>query len=173
MPGVGTHAKSGNLGVNSRTPCLGVLVLLKHEDTSALAQHKTVTISVPRPRGRGGIIIAGRKCAHRGEATDAKRRNRCLGAPGNHDIGIAIFNDSGGFPNAMKPGRAGGHDSQIRPLEAALDRELSTHQVDDRTRDKKRADLAGAASEIGIMRIFNERQAANPRSDHGTNTLGI
>ena len=58
VPCVSAHAKATDFSVNLGTARLGVFVLFQHHDTSAFAEHKTVTVFVPGARGRLRVIIA-------------------------------------------------------------------------------------------------------------------
>ena len=72
VAGIGAHAKPGELGLNPRAARFGVLVRLQHHDPGTLAQHKAITVAVPRARGGLGIVVAGGQGAHGGKAAHAQ-----------------------------------------------------------------------------------------------------
>ena len=57
--GIGAHAEADHFGIDVGAAPLGVLVLLEHNHTGALAQNEAVAVLVPRPRSRGRVVIAG------------------------------------------------------------------------------------------------------------------
>jgi len=71
--GVGAHAVTNHFRINLGTTSLGVLILFQHHDASALAQHETVAVLVPRPAGRGRIIVSGRQRTRSTEAAHTQR----------------------------------------------------------------------------------------------------
>ncbi len=49
--GVGTHTHPGQFAINTRATCRGVLVRFQDQDARALAEHETITVTVPRATG--------------------------------------------------------------------------------------------------------------------------
>ena len=62
MVGITTHAKTNQLCINFCTTGFGVFVFFQHHHTGAVAQHKTITVFVPRSAGLLWCIITGREC---------------------------------------------------------------------------------------------------------------
>jgi hypothetical protein len=55
--GVGGKSVSGELAVNLRAPCLGVLELFDHHHAGAFTHDESIPVAVERPRGLLGIVI--------------------------------------------------------------------------------------------------------------------
>jgi hypothetical protein len=80
----------------------------------------------------GGRGLRGRKAA------DAQGGDGAFSATGDHHIGVAVFDHTTRFTNAMQASGAGRDHRDVWPLEAKPYRHLSGHHVDDRGRYKKR-----------------------------------
>ena len=73
----------------------------------------------------------------------------------------------------MRPGRAGGDDGDIRPLDAVHDRQVAGDHVDDVAGHEERRDLARAAIEPGLVGHLDTAQTADSRTDGDACTCGI
>ncbi len=80
--------------------------LFKDEDARTFAHDKPISRSVPGPRRCRGGVIAGGECAHRCEASDRQRRNRCLAATTDHYVSITSFQDAEAFTDRVSARRA-------------------------------------------------------------------
>eukprot|EP01022_Parablepharisma_sp_SALTPOND_P036185 TRINITY_DN979_c0_g7_i1.p1 TRINITY_DN979_c0_g7~~TRINITY_DN979_c0_g7_i1.p1 ORF type:complete len:1344 (+),score=262.78 TRINITY_DN979_c0_g7_i1:3504-7535(+) len=167
------HAEAQQFSIDLGTTGLGVFVLFEHHHAGALAQHETIAILVPGTGGGCGVVVAGRQGAGRRETTNTQRRNTGFGAAGNHRICVTVHDHARGRADAMQAGGAGSDDRQVRPLQAELDGQVARDHVDDRGRDKERTDAARTTvGQFGVG-FFDQRQAANARTDHDANALGI
>ena len=174
MIGVAGHAVPGDLGVDLRPTGARVLVFLENEDAGALPHDKPVAVLVVRPTGLfRGVIEAGGHGPAVDEARDADRADRSLGAPGHHDVGVAIADHPGGVADGVGPCGAGRDDRMIRPLEAMADRHLSRGEVDQGRRDEEGADPAGALLVHFDGGFRDRRQPAYARPDDDAGALKI
>jgi hypothetical protein len=114
--GIRAHAETSQFAIDSRTASLGVLVLFKHQHTGTFTQDEAVAILVPRTAGRLRIIVARRQCPRRTETTKTERRNRTFGTAGNHDIRVAVLNQTTRIPNAVRSGGTGTDQAIFGPL---------------------------------------------------------
>ena len=102
-----------------RAALLGVLELLEDEHAGALAHDEAVAIDVERPRlAFSRLLVARRQRAHRVEAADAERRDRRLGAAGDHRVGVAALDEPHRLADRVRARRARRHVRQVRPLAA-------------------------------------------------------
>ena len=171
--GIRTHAVAREFTINARAALPGMLVLFEHEYAGALAEHKTVPVPIPGPRCRGRIVIARRKRAHRREAAHAQGRNRRFGATGDHDVGIAVFDQACGIPDRMQARRAGRHHRVGGPLQAEHDRELSRNQVDEGGGNEKRRNPARSALKILCLRFLDALKPADAGPDDRARAFGV
>ena len=87
--GVAGQAVADHLGIDFRAARLGPLIFLEHDDAGALAHDEAVAVLVIGPaRPLGLVVEVGRERPRLGEAGDADRADRRLGAAGEHDVGI-------------------------------------------------------------------------------------
>ena len=100
-------------------------------------------------------------------------RHGRLGTTGDHDIGITVFNEARGVADAMGRTGASADDGDVRAFIAIHDRKVARDHVDDRTRHKKRRNLADPRRIELVTRTFNHWQAADPRTDGDANPIGI
>ncbi|MNS72848.1 hypothetical protein D3C72_1062680 [compost metagenome] len=170
---VATHAEANQLRIDLGAACLGRLILLEHHHAGTLAQHEAVAVLVPRTRGCGRIVVAGGQRAGCGKAANAQRRNRRLGAAGQHRVGIAGLDQAGGQADAVQAGRAGRHGREVRALQAVIDRQMARDHVDDRARNEERRNPARAAIGQLHLRSFDHRQAADAGANQHADALGV
>ena len=57
--GVGTHAKTGEFGVDFRPTRLGMLIFFKNQHARTFRQHKAIAILIPRTAGSLRIVVTG------------------------------------------------------------------------------------------------------------------
>ena len=75
--------------------------------------------------------------------------------------------------DAVQPGGAGGHDREVRALEAKAHRHMTRDHVDDGGGHKKGRDAPRpAVGEFGVG-VFDEGQAPDARADDATDALGL
>ena len=88
MERVGGHPVADQLRVDGRAALLGELQFLEDDDAGAFAHDEAVALAIERTAGVQRIVVARRQRAHRGEAADAHRRDRRLGAARDHHVGV-------------------------------------------------------------------------------------
>ena len=86
--------------------------------------------------------------------------------PGNDDAMRAIQLYASGIADAMQARGACRDDGDVRTFEAEFHRHMPRNHVDDRARHKKRRDPAWSPTGQVCVGVFNQRQAANARTDH-------
>src|SRR6185312_4139476 len=107
---VGGDAVANQLGVDARTACLGVLVLLQHQHAAATGDDEAVAGGVVGTRGadRGVVVVAGQR-AHRVELR-GHAPVFLFAAAGEHHVLRAVADQVGGRADAVRRGGAGGGD---------------------------------------------------------------
>src|SRR5205823_5537138 len=171
--GVTAHSVTGELGVNLRAAPPRVLEFLEHHHSGPLSQNESVAIPGPGTARRRRIVVAGRQRARRGEAAHREQRDGRLGAAGDHHVAVAVLDETSGFPDAVRGGRASRHHRQIRTLQSVHDRQISGDHVDDRAGYEERRNLARAAFQHVVMGPFDHRQAADARADVDADARGV
>jgi hypothetical protein len=114
VEGVGAHAEAGQLGIDLRAARFACSY---SSSTSTPAPSPSTKPSRSLSQGRdaaGGIVVARGQRTRRREAADAQRRDRALGAAGDHHVGIAVLDQPRRLADAVQPGGAGGHDGEVR-----------------------------------------------------------
>ena len=118
-------------------------------DAGAFAQHEAVAVLVPRAGWRvAGSSLRVDSARAAAEAADAERRDRRLGAAGDHHVGVAVL-DQPRRPSPMQCVAVVQAVTIARfgPLAAELDRDMAGDHVDDRCRARRTArSRAGRAS---------------------------
>ena len=71
---IGRHTLAYHLGIDMRTTCLGVLIILHDEAGRTFAQHKAVARLRERTTGTLRVVVAGREGMERVEAADTGHR---------------------------------------------------------------------------------------------------
>src|SRR6202044_1381618 len=80
--------------------------------------------------------------------------NGCLGAAGNHHVGIAILDDPGSISYRVSAGGAGRASRLVRTLSVVADAHLPSCQIDDCCRNKKWRDFARTAiQQVGMLAL--------------------
>ena len=165
MMRVGAHAVARELAIDRRATCLRVIVLFQHENSGAFSEDKAVTSDVPRPAGSGRIVVTRRQRARGAESADAKRRDARFGSTGDHDLGVAVFDQPGGFAETVVSRRACADGREIRPFVTVVDRHQARDHVDNRSGNKERRNLAHAAMRVSLLRLLDHRQSADAGSN--------
>ena len=173
VPSVSAHAVATELGVNLGTSGLGVFVLLEHHHASPFTQHKTIAVLVPGARSGSGVVVTRRQGSHSGKAAHAQWRHGAFGASGDHDIRIAVLDQTTGFANAVQAGGASGDHGQVGAFETIAHRHMTGNHVDDRSRHKKWGNPARTASGVFNVGFFNEWQTTDARTHHHTHAASL
>ena len=86
---VGGRTKAGDLGVHARAPRARRVVLLEHEERSALAHHGAVPLAIVGPAGLVFQLVV--RCGHaeRIDLGHVPPAHRGVGAAGENDVGLA------------------------------------------------------------------------------------
>ena len=143
--GIARQAVADHFGVDLRAARLGVLIFLEHDDARALAHDEAVAVLVVGPAGLLRLVVEiGGERARLGEAGDADRADRRLGAAGEHDVGIVVLDHPRRVADRMGAGRAGGDHRMVRAHQPVFDRHLAGDEVDQPAVDEVRADPARA-----------------------------
>ena len=94
-------------------------------------------------------------------------------APGNHGVGIAVGNHSGGEADIVGAGGTGGGNGYIGALQAKFNRQIAGYHIDNGTGDKKRRyspwSFAFQQAVIGL----DKAQSADARANGGTDAVSV
>ena len=148
-----------------------MLTLLDHKDSGAFSEHEAVAVAVPRARREGWFVIPKRHSAHRTEARHAKWRDGRLRASADHDIGVAVLNDSVGFPDGVRSGGACRSRRQVRSGSSPTNRDLSSSQIDDRRRDKEWGNTSRALARELRMFALDGLETSNATSHENSDSV--
>lgn len=80
---------------------------------------------------------------------------------------------SRGEADAVQAGRAGRDDREVRALQAEHDAQVTRDHVDDRARHEERRNPARATIDVGLVRVFDHRQAADAGTDQHADALRV
>ena len=166
------HAVAGELAVDARAALFRVLVFLEHHRTGTFAQHETVAVLVPGPACASRVVVARRHGARRTEAAHREFRDGGLRAARDHDFGVAVADRLCRLADAMRGGRAGGDDGEVRALGTQHDRQVAGDHVDDGTGNEERRDAPRAILQQLVMHFLDQRQAAHARAEIDAEALG-
>ena len=123
---------------------------------------------------RSGVVVAGREGPHGAEAADGERRDRGLGAAGDHDVRVAVLDGPHGLADGVSARRAGRHRGPVRPLGAEEDADLARGHVDDHLRHEERADAAHALLRRRRALVSSKTaDAADAGADDDPDPLGV
>ena len=103
----------------------------------------------------------------------AGRRDGGLGAAGDHDVGVAVFDHAAGIADAVGGGGAGGDHGEIRSLEAVHDRQIARDHVDDAHGNVKRRNPARSLFLDGQRGVFDRADAADAGAEVHADALGV
>ncbi|MCY1172102.1 hypothetical protein D9M73_122310 [compost metagenome] len=163
---IARQAIADHLGIDFRAARLGVFIFLEADHACALAHDEAVAILVIGAAGAfGRRVEARRQRARLGEAGNAERADRALGAARQHHIGIVHRDHPRGVADRMRAGRASGDDGMVGAHQTVFDLHLAGDQVDQATMHEMRGDAARAAFVQHDRFAGDARQAANARSD--------
>ena len=123
------------------------------------------------PLGVGGFAAMRALSTRNDDPT--QRRHAGFGTTGDHHIRVAVFDQTTGFTNAVQTCGASGHNSQVRPFETTAHRHMPRDHVDDRGRDEKWGNPTRTACGVFGVGVFDQRQAANARTDHHTDAASL
>src|SRR5213082_313806 len=173
MMRVGGHAVAHHFGVDLCAAPPGVLPLLEHQHPGTVAHHESVAVLVERAtRGRGIVVTLGQRF-HVGEARHHERRDRRLGAAGDHDVGLVVPDDLEGVGHAVGGLRAGRHRAVVRPLRAVAHGNQRRGHVRHVHGDEERGDAARALLEQGAAVFFEGLEPAGARADQDAHPLQV
>ncbi len=111
--------------------------LLKDEDCSAFAHHKTVARSREGARGGLGRVVAGREGVHGVEATYAGRENGSLRTAGDESVGLAEADIIERVDDGVVRRSAGAHHAVVGAVVAILHRHMAGSDVGDHLGDEE------------------------------------
>ena len=169
---VGREAVADQLGVNRGAALPGAVEVFEDHDPRALAHDEPVTILVEGPAGLQRLVVPGRERAHRGEAADAHRGDRRLGAPRDHHVGIAATDDLERFADRVRGCGAGGTRRQVGPARVEPDGDLARCEVDDGRRDEERRDTPRAAFEKFLVFALDGLESADAGGNVDADAIG-
>ena len=154
---IGAHTEADDFGVNFRTAFFRVFQFFQHQHASAFADNETVTAFVPRTGSGSRVVVAGGKCLHGGKTADAQSADRAFCATGNHNVCVAVFNQSCRVADGVCAGCTGRNHAVTRAAVAFENGDMAGNQVNQRAWDKERIDFARAAFDDGFTGRFNAR----------------
>ena len=92
---------------------------------------------------------------------------------GHHDVGIAVFDDTGSVTDIMGAGGTGGDDGEIRTLEAVAYGQVPGDHIDDIAGHIKGGNAPWSAFHEGLRGFFNAWEAAYAGADGNTDAVRI
>ncbi|CAB4995733.1 unannotated protein [freshwater metagenome] len=143
------------------------------EHAGSLAHDESVAAEVVWTRGGHRIVVAGRECAHGGEAGHRDRVDACLGAAGDDDIGAPGLNHACSVGNGLGTGGACAHGGVHAGTGTDLKADDCGRPVRHDHRDHVRGDPGGAALEQGVIGVHERGDAANAGCDHRAEPVGV
>src|SRR3989344_771401 len=170
---VPAHAETHELAINFRAAFFRVLIFLEHHHARALAQDETVAVLVPRAAGGFRTVVARGQGLGVAEPGDGGRRDGGFRAAGDHDIGVAVFDQAAGIANAMGGRGAGGDHGEVRTLEAENHRQVARDPVDDAHGHVERRNPARSLFLDGQHGVLDRADAANAGADVHADLLGV
>ena len=166
-------AVAEHLGVDRRAPGPRGLELLQHEDARTLPHDEARTRRVERPRRERRVLLLGDEPAHRAEPGEDQRRDRRLGAAGEHDVGLTAPDRRRRLADRGRAGRARGDGREVLSLEAELDRDLAARRVDEHRGDEERRDAVRPALGEDLLLLDDRRDPADRRPDEDPDPRGV
>ena len=166
-------AVAEHLGVDRRAAGARGLELLQHEDARTLPHDEPRTRRVERARGERRVLLLGDEPAHRAEPGEDQRRDRRLGASGEHDVGLSAPDRRRRLADRGRAGRARGDGSEVLSLEAELDRDLPARRVDEHRGDEEGRDAIRPALGEDLLLLDDRRDPADRRPDEDPDPRGI
>ena len=129
--GIAGQAIACDFSVNLSAARFRVLIFFEDEHSSTFAHDKAIAAFIIRTRRAFWlIIIFGRHCFGRAEPGNRQFTNHRLRPACNHDICIAILNETRRIANRMGACRTCRHHRVVRAFKSMLDRDLARRQVD-------------------------------------------
>ncbi len=101
--------------------------------------------------------------------------HRSFSAARDHHVSVAMHDEARRIADRVRAGGASGDDRMVGALEAVADGDLARRQIDQRARDKERADLARPVA-LQDQRVFRDGvEAADARTDQnaGADSVGF
>ena len=169
---VGGRAVAAQLGEDADAALARVVELLQHEHRGALGDHEAVTTLVERPARAFGIVVAPRQRAHRVESSDQRLVDGCLGAAGEHHVGVVADDHLGGLADGMPGGGTGADSGEVGAARAEADRRLAGRHVGDAHRDEERRHPVRATRGVDRDLLDERARAAQARADDGAGAIG-
>lgn len=160
--GIGAETVAGDLAENFGSPFFSVFEFFQNQDAGPFAENKTVPASVKRAGGFFRSVIPGAERFHGAEARETEGNDGGFGTARDHDIGFTIADNFEAFADAIIGGGAGGHDGEIRALEAVMDGDQAGSHVADHHRNHEGRDAGGPfIAEEGVL-VLEGLQATDP-----------
>src|SRR4029077_20106351 len=173
---VGVTRVADQLGNRLRSATEGVVTFLDYKKSSALSEHKSVAVAIPRPRRTRGFVVPERHSAHRTKAGHSERRDRRLGATADHHISVTVLNDSVRFSDGVCTCSTRRSVREIGSCGPPTDGNLASGQIDDSRCYEKRRNTSGTlARELCVFPFdgFETADAAPDRNSDAITCFGI
>src|SRR6266545_5271114 len=152
MKGVRCHTVPDQFRVDSRAAPFGQFELFQDQNARAFADNKSIPVAFKRTGRVLRIVVASRKRSHRGESSDAHRRDRRFSSAANHYVRITTLNDLETISDSMGACRTGCSSRRIRSLGSIANRNLARSQIDDRRNYKEwRNAVWSFIKEFGVL----------------------
>mmetsp|Transcript_48538 Transcript_48538/g.90061 ORF Transcript_48538/g.90061 Transcript_48538/m.90061 type:complete len:517 (-) Transcript_48538:146-1696(-) len=133
---VARRTVSHHLAVNLGPSLLGRLQALEQDDARSFAHDKPTPVRVERTRpGRRVVVVLRRHGLHGAEAGVAKGRDRRLGPPRDHHVGVAVHDHPHGLPDGVTRRRARRRDAIVGTPRPRLDADDAARRVPQQGRD--------------------------------------
>ena len=171
--GVGGVTVAGDLAVNPRVACLGVLEGLEHDDAGAFAHDEAVAPGVEWPGGVLGIVVAPAHGPHAVEAAHGDGVDGGLGAAGEHDVGVAHDEGAPCLADGVACCGAGGAGGDVGAAQSVVEREHPGCHVEDHHRDEEWGNPAGAAVEQCLVLFLHRAKPADTGADEGADAVAV
>jgi len=128
---IGVHAYPYQFRIDLCTPGPGRFILFQDHDAGAVAEDKTIAVTIPGTAGPFRIVIASGECAGRGKATQSHRSSGHFGTAGNHHVHVAMPDQTGRFTDVVSTGATGGYNGIVGSFQSRLDGEVPSDHIDD------------------------------------------
>src|SRR5580700_306767 len=171
--GVAGHAVANDFGEDGSFAFLRVFERFEDQNTGAFADDEAVAAGVERATGMSGIVIASGKSLHRSETAYAHRSDGSFRAAADHHVGRATLDDFEGIADGVGGGGAGSGSGGIRALSAVTNRNVTGSEIDDRGRNEKGRNSAGASVDQFPVLALDDIETANAGGNVDANFVEI
>ena len=158
--------------VDSGSPGLGVLQLLKDEDPCAFAHDEAVPFLIEGDGGPVGVSRAG-EGSHIVEARHGELGDGGFRAAGHAGVQVAVSDEPEGFAYGVGGGGAGRYRGEVGPLEAGADGDVPGGHVADHHGDEEHRHPARAFFQEFLVVFLKGLHPADAAADDDAHPVGV